>query len=163
LLRLVDAVFEKDGKSIPYRKASLTPAGEAIDENTPLELVLKDAAQAAVRARKRKKGKAAAPAKRKRASKRDSSPEPQKPAVRAAKPVAAAPPAHLEDALRKWRLAEAKRRGVPAFRIFSDQALTAIAAKRPGSAAELLAIPGMGISNVEKYGAQLYRLLAETR
>ena len=29
-LRLVNAVFEKDGKTIPYRKASLTPDGEAL-------------------------------------------------------------------------------------------------------------------------------------
>ncbi|HEY1495525.1 MAG TPA: HRDC domain-containing protein, partial [Candidatus Solibacter sp.] len=141
LLRVANAEFEKEGKSIPYRKASLTPAGEAVDENTPLDLVLKDAAQAAVRSRKtrKKKSKVAAPAKRK----------PARPAA-----------PDLEETLRKWRLAEAKRRGIPAFRIFSDQALTAIAANRPATAAELLAIPGMGISNVEKYGAQLYRLLA---
>uniref|UniRef100_Q01NZ0 ATP-dependent DNA helicase RecQ n=1 Tax=Solibacter usitatus (strain Ellin6076) TaxID=234267 RepID=Q01NZ0_SOLUE len=140
LVRVDEAKFEKDGKSIPFRKAFLTPAGEALDENTPLELVLKDAAQAAGRTRKKPKAKvkAAAPAKRKRAA---NAPD-------------------LEDTLRKWRLAEAKRRGVPAFRIFSDQALAAIAANRPATAAELLAIPGMGISNVEKYGAQLYRLLA---
>jgi DNA topoisomerase-3 len=69
--------------------------------------------------------------------------------------------AGVEEALRKWRLGEARRRGVPAFRIFSDQTLSAIATKRPGTAAELLAIPGIGISLVEKYGAQIYRLLHE--
>jgi DNA topoisomerase-3 len=41
--------------------------------------------------------------------------------------------------------------------------LKAVAANRPATAAELLAIPGMGISTVEKYGAQLYRLLHESR
>ena len=65
--------------------------------------------------------------------------------------------------LRNWRLAEAKRRGVPAFRVFSDQALKAMAAKRPGTAAELLAIPGIGMGTVEKYGAQIYRLVHEGR
>ena len=69
------------------------------------------------------------------------------------------PDSKVEDALRQWRMAEAKRRGVPAFRIFSDQVLKAVAARRPATAAELLAIPGLGISTVEKYGAQLYRLL----
>jgi DNA topoisomerase-3 len=64
--------------------------------------------------------------------------------------------------LRLWRLAEAKRRGVPAFRIFSDQVLKAVAARRPATAAELLAIPGLGIGTVEKYGAQIYRLLHGT-
>ena len=66
----------------------------------------------------------------------------------------------LEDALRLWRLTDAKRRGVPAFRIFSDQVLKAVADKRPSTAAELLAIPGLGINTVEKYGAQIYRLLS---
>ena len=65
----------------------------------------------------------------------------------------------VEELLRKWRLAEAKRRGVPAFRIFTDQALKAMATARPSSASELLAIPGIGISTVEKYGAQIYRLV----
>jgi DNA topoisomerase-3 len=68
----------------------------------------------------------------------------------------------VEDKLRQWRLAEAKRRGIPAFRIFSDQTLRAVAASRPATAAELLAIPGLGIGTVEKYGAQIYRLLHGT-
>jgi DNA topoisomerase-3 len=69
----------------------------------------------------------------------------------------------VEEALRAWRLAEARRRGVPAFRIFTDQALRGIAETRPASAAELLAIPGIGISAVEKYGRQIYRILEEVR
>jgi DNA topoisomerase-3 len=164
LISLVEAVFDKDGKAIPYRKAGLTPAGNVIREETPLELVMKDEVQAFAPSRKRKKvrGKTKAkPAKRKSAEK--AAPAPVAQSVPPAQPIPAAPTPHLEEALRKWRIAEAKRRGVPAFRIFSDQALTAIAARRPATAAELLAIPGMGISNVEKYGAQLYRLLADTR
>ena len=45
LVRLTSAVFEKDGKSIPYSKASLTPAGEEVDEEHPLELQIKVAAE----------------------------------------------------------------------------------------------------------------------
>ena len=67
-----------------------------------------------------------------------------------------------EEALRAWRLAEARKRGVPAFRIFTDQTLRAIAEARPSSAAELLSIPGVGISAVEKYGRQIYRILEQT-
>ena len=69
----------------------------------------------------------------------------------------------VEEALRAWRLTEARRRSVPAFRIFTDQALRAIAETRPASAAELLAIPGIGISAVEKYGRQIYRIVEEAR
>jgi superfamily II DNA helicase RecQ len=67
----------------------------------------------------------------------------------------------VEEALRAWRLREARRLGVPAFRVFSDQALRAIAQQRPATAAELLAIPGIGMSAVEKYGRQIYRLLGK--
>jgi hypothetical protein len=49
LLGLANAVFEKDGKSIPYRKASLTRAGDAVEVTTDFELLMKDAAQAEVR------------------------------------------------------------------------------------------------------------------
>jgi superfamily II DNA helicase RecQ len=160
-LRLVDAVFEKDGKSIPYRKAGLTPDGEALEQIVEGDLLMKDAAQAATKARKSRKKKAAAPAakgKRSRTSAAVLTPAPPRPADR----PKLVPDSKLEDALRLWRLGEAKRRGVPAFRIFSDQALKAVAARRPATAAELLAIPGLGISTVEKYGAQIYRLLHGT-
>ena len=156
-LRLANAVFEKDGKTISYRKASLTPDGEALEEIVPGDLVMKDAAQAATKARKGKKKKAAAPAKGKRSRKPAAvaTPAPPRPSSR----PGIAPDSRIEETLRLWRLAEAKRRGVPAFRIFSDQALKAVAARRPATAAELLAIPGLGIGTVEKYGAQIYRLL----
>jgi superfamily II DNA helicase RecQ len=158
-LRLANAVFEKDGKAIPYRKASLTPDGEALEEIVAGDLLMKDAALAAAKSRKGRKRKAA-PSKAKRSRKPDpvATPAPPRPADRP-KP---APDSQVEDKLRQWRLAEAKRRGVPAFRIFSDQALKAVAANRPATAAELLAIPGLGIGTVEKYGAQIYRLLHGT-
>jgi superfamily II DNA helicase RecQ len=157
-LRLVDAVFEKDGKSIPYRKASLTLDGTALEEIVAGDLVMKVAAQAAAKARKSRKKKAAkAPAMGKSSRKPAAvlTPAPPRPADR----PKLVPDSKVEDALRLWRLGEAKRRGVPAFRIFSDQALKAVAARRPATAAELLAIPGLGIGTVEKYGAQIYRLL----
>jgi DNA topoisomerase-3 len=145
-VRLTEALFEKDGKSIPYRKAGLTAEGEAMEDAAPRELLMKDEAAATPPPRKRKK---------KRKALRQVS--------RPAAPQSAKPPAGLEAALRQWRLEEARRLGVPAFRIFSDRALEAIAARRPSSAAELLAIPGIGISTVEKYGARIYRILGAAR
>jgi superfamily II DNA helicase RecQ len=138
LLRLTDAVFEKDGKEIPYRKASLTRLGQEIDEDTPLEFTIRSAAPTPARkARKRKLAKPAA--------------------------IAIQHDTGTEDKLRAWRLSLAKRQGVPAFRIMSDKVLSAIATNRPKTAAELLAIPGMGIGSVEKYGAQIYRILNDAR
>jgi DNA topoisomerase-3 len=73
----------------------------------------------------------------------------------------AAPPANAgaEQALRDWRLAEAKRRAVPAFRILTDKSLQAIAADRPATIRELLEIPGIGARLAEQYGAQIFRIL----
>src|ERR1700685_796185 len=41
LVRLSDAVFEKDGKQIPYRRVNLTRLGRSVDEQTPIEFVMK--------------------------------------------------------------------------------------------------------------------------
>ena len=45
LFTFADAVFEKQGKQIPYRTVSLTPAGRAVDESMPVLFVMKDAAR----------------------------------------------------------------------------------------------------------------------
>jgi DNA topoisomerase III len=58
-------------------------------------------------------------------------------------------------------MAEARRRGVPAFRIFNDQALKAMASRRPTTARELLAIWGIGTTTVEKHGKQIHRFVKD--
>ena len=65
----------------------------------------------------------------------------------------------VEVALRGWRIYEARGRGVPAFRIFGDKTLAAIATQRPRTDHELLGISGIGIASVKKYGHQTYRLV----
>jgi ATP-dependent DNA helicase RecQ len=52
---------------------------------------------------------------------------------------------------------------VPAFRIFTDRSLRAIAESRPTTAVKLLAVPGIGSSTVAKYGGQIYRIVGEVR
>ena len=161
MLRLTEAVFETDGRTIPYRKASLLPGAADADQAGAAGLLMR-AAVPAVRV-KGKRRKKAGRKERLRVWKPETPPR-QPPA--APVPKIEAPPSdasRMEERLRAWRMAEAKRLGVPAFRVFTDQSLKALAAKRPGTAAELLAIPGIGISTVEKYGAQLYRLLHEGR
>jgi len=156
LLQLLDAVFEKNGKQIPYRKVSLTRAGYAVDERTPVEFIMKDTAAPST---KRKRKKPTVSGSRKRASEPDTAGRPRP--VAKAKGSGAGMDPRLEAALRVWRLNEARRRGVPAFRIFSDRTLRALATSRPGTAQELLAVPGIGISTVEKYGRDIYRVLRE--
>ncbi len=65
----------------------------------------------------------------------------------------------LVEALKAWRLAEARRRRVPAFRILTDRVLGAIAALRPEDSQALMAIQGVGPKLVERYGAQLLALV----
>ena len=157
LLQLSDAIFETDGKQIPYRKARLTRAGYALDERTPVEFIMKDTALPS--ARRTRKTKPAVSATRKGASRPETVGGPRPiPKVQGAE---AASDSRLEAALRVWRLVEARRRGVPAFRIFSDRTLRALATSRPGTSEELLAVPGIGISTVEKYGMDIYRVLRE--
>ena len=54
ILRLDDAVFEKDGREIPYRTARLTSAGREVDARTSLELVMKDRESPSTRRKRRK-------------------------------------------------------------------------------------------------------------
>jgi DNA topoisomerase-3 len=63
-------------------------------------------------------------------------------------------------ALRTWRLAEAKRRSVPAFRIFSDRVLEEIAESRPESEEDLLLIRGISLRLAEQCGAAILKVVA---
>ena len=149
LLAFADAVFEKQGKRIPYRNVSILPAGLDFQADA---LVMRDAAAPTASPKRGKK----------RAPVADS---PALPQLRPAKQAAAAQPApdrqaRLELALRAWRLTEAKRRNMPAFRIFGDRTLRNIASTCPKDDSALLAVPGIGMGTVEKYGPQIYHLIA---
>jgi DNA topoisomerase-3 len=139
LVRLEDSVFEKDGKQIPFRYASLTEDAKHAAENTLIELKIRETAAVSAKLTGKK--------------------------LRKKKPAAAVKQSEGAAAknLKAWRRGLAAKQNVPAFRIMSDRVLLAIAEKEPRSAAELLAIPGIGIKLVEKYAAQIYRLLDESR
>ena len=66
----------------------------------------------------------------------------------------------LWEALRVWRLAEARRQELPPYVIFHDTTLIEVARRRPGSLAALAKIPGMGRSKLERYGNALIAVLA---
>jgi ATP-dependent DNA helicase RecQ len=65
----------------------------------------------------------------------------------------------LFERLRAWRLERARADSVPAYGVCQDVTLRAIAATRPSSNEELLAITGMGPARVERYGAEILALL----
>ncbi|MDP9404749.1 MAG: ATP-dependent DNA helicase UvrD2 [Actinomycetota bacterium] len=64
------------------------------------------------------------------------------------------------DALKTWRADKARASGVPAYVIFHDATLAAVAEARPSSRDELLALPGLGPLKAERYGETLLALLA---
>lgn len=66
----------------------------------------------------------------------------------------------LFERLRTWRSDTAKVLGQPAFCVFTDATLTAIAEARPGSRQDLLALPGLGAAKAEKFGAEVLTLVA---
>ncbi|MBN8229702.1 DNA topoisomerase 3 [Corallococcus macrosporus] len=77
-------------------------------------------------------------------------------------PGYALPPASpaLVESLKAWRLTEARKRKVPAFRILTDRVLDAIASARPSSGAELMSIHGVGPALTERYGPQILSLVS---
>ena len=69
----------------------------------------------------------------------------------------------LFEALRDWRSRTAKEASVPAYVVFTDLTLQAIAESRPGSEQALLAINGIGAARVEKYAGPVLALVAGER
>jgi DNA helicase-2/ATP-dependent DNA helicase PcrA len=61
--------------------------------------------------------------------------------------------------LKDWRSRTAKEQKVPAFVVFSDNTLIAIAETLPTDDASLVAIPGIGARKLEQYGEELLELV----
>ena len=62
--------------------------------------------------------------------------------------------------LKEWRKQTSAAEKVPAFCVFTDATLTAIAEARPTNDQGLLKIPGLGQSKLGKYGEQVLAILA---
>ena len=67
----------------------------------------------------------------------------------------------LLDALRAWRQATAREHGVPAYVVFHDSTLEAIAATLPRTLDDLRGISGIGAKKLERYGEALLRIAKE--
>lgn len=63
-------------------------------------------------------------------------------------------------ALKDWRLSIARANGVPAYVVFHDSTLHAIAHSRPSSENGLAAVPGIGPVKIARYGDDLLRVVA---
>jgi ATP-dependent DNA helicase RecQ len=72
-----------------------------------------------------------------------------------------AAPTALFMRLRDWRAGVAREHGVPAYVVFHDSTLRAIAEQRPDSLDALGQVSGVGAAKLERYGAAMLGLLAE--
>ncbi len=149
-----DDSFEKDGRVIEFRRIALTREGRELEE-APGRFVTLDAEAPQPPRKKRKtaakkQGSRQAPARSPR--KRQAEFAIDLPQRRGANEV-------LIAALRAWRLSEARKSGVPAFRIFPDRTLLALAERQPGNEAELLAAPGIGPALARKYGEKILAIV----
>ena len=91
------------------------------------------------------------------------------PAPRARK-AASAPVEDLDDdasrrfdTLRVWRAEQARAQAVPAYVIFPDATLAAIARSQPATHDELASISGVGAAKLDRYGAAVLALMADAR
>ncbi|AMB42565.1 ATP-dependent DNA helicase UvrD2 [Arthrobacter sp. TES] len=75
------------------------------------------------------------------------------------------PPSYEEqtfEALRQWRREEAQSADVPAYVVFTDATLTAIAEARPGSLEQLAGLAGVGPSKLERYGEAVLQVIEQS-
>lgn len=75
-------------------------------------------------------------------------------------------PATYDDAtlarLKEWRKGQATRQSLPAYAIFTDATLVAIAEARPRDRRELIRIHGLGATKVDQYGADVVKIINES-
>jgi superfamily I DNA/RNA helicase len=68
--------------------------------------------------------------------------------------------AAVAERLRDWRRRLARASGVPPHVLLHDATVLAIAARRPATAEELLAVPGLGPVKVARYGPAILEVVA---
>jgi DNA helicase-2/ATP-dependent DNA helicase PcrA len=61
--------------------------------------------------------------------------------------------------LKEWRLETSKEMKVPAYVVFTDNTLIAIAETMPSDEAALVAIPGIGARKLEQFGPDVLALV----
>jgi ATP-dependent DNA helicase RecQ len=80
-------------------------------------------------------------------------------ASRAAELEPAADDLPLAEALRAWRLTQAREQGVPAYAVLPDSAIEDLCALRPDDREALLEVRGIGPARADRYGVQLLELV----
>ncbi|MFE5767712.1 ATP-dependent DNA helicase UvrD2 [Streptomyces sp. NPDC056485] len=66
----------------------------------------------------------------------------------------------LYERLREWRAGQAQEQGLPAYCVFTDKTLVAIAEAQPSEEGELSMIAGVGRRKLDRYGADVLAICA---
>jgi DNA helicase-2/ATP-dependent DNA helicase PcrA len=83
--------------------------------------------------------------------------------IRAAPAKAAEPDDPLYAALKRWRLERATADDLPAYVVFHNSTLAAIAGQKPRDLSELGSVAGVGPAKLERYGSDVLRVIAASR
>ena len=67
------------------------------------------------------------------------------------------------EALRVWRLEEARRQELPPYVIFHDATLIEVARRRPLSLTSLATIPGVGARKLDRYGSAIIEIVGRSK
>ena len=166
LVELSHDSFERDGKRIDFQRVALA---HSIDQGPEAlaGVLLDDDSRARKKASRRRTGGAPAAPRAPRRGARTGSGR-SRARVRSSRGAGGLSPAlagssapELVEGLRAWRLSEARRRRVPAFRILTDRVLVAVAECRPRDQKALLDVKGVGPALMRSYGAALIALCAD--
>jgi ATP-dependent DNA helicase RecQ len=150
LITLANDTFRNpEGRDITYKKASITHEGRTPDDATLDTVWLRTTLNATTTKKKSRTQKPGAPSSPPLLAAKVGSQD-----ARALSPAAE----QLFEQLRNWRTEQARPNHTPAFMILSDAVLRAIAATVPQNLTSLHAVPGMGPTKVDRYGADLIAL-----
>jgi DNA topoisomerase III len=143
LITLSEHSFEKEGRTIHYKRAALTPKGQSLEADNFGDLAIISTGEAIKR--KVKTPAVGKPAQKPKVIRR--------PVSKVEKQLG------LYGALRIWRMETAQKRGLPAFRIFGNKVLDNLAADPPQTMDELHQVHGVGPYLVKQYGKEIIRIV----
>ena len=143
LITLSEHAFEKEGKLIHYKRAELAKGGYSFDPKDIQSLDI--TSRGGVKNAKGRIKPAGKKTDTRKVIRRPGSGGSENP--------------RLNDTLREWRMGMARKRGLPAFRIFTNKVLDNLASDLPTSYDELHMVLGVGPYFVKRYGKEIIGII----
>ncbi|MCA9720782.1 MAG: HRDC domain-containing protein, partial [Myxococcales bacterium] len=166
LVTITDASFQKEGRTISYRRVELTRKGRAAAEGDASASALNiTITESPTTKGSSKKGSSKKGSSKKGSSKKGSSRSSKRKRGASERPddaaLAASAPTELVDALTDWRKTEARRLGIPAYRILTNKALLGVAAARPRDRETMSEVKGVGPKVIERFADDILQIVRD--